>query len=1009
MVSTNVAVNEYAQGSTRFVLKSRSDTHLSVRVHRPGCPESKKKFSAIELKRMAFKQEILSDPERFGSFVGRYSELFQGQENPLKGTHPAGFCYGIGEKNPYHQAHPEWCLAVQKMFPDIGNASPYKRRFADCRAKLALTDTEEGVSDYDRDQLDKIRKAVQTICDELGKKARDERVIIAAMLTLHEKVYHLLVMPIRETLACTSIRFSEALSEVERYRNDEGVHYCLGRCFAKREDLVGNYQGMLQGRYASLEEVPRDFSDGKIHRRSYLEKLARLLKGCEAYEADHDHDRFLNLLQPYLNSPEEHLQTKVVPLLIFGQCVKNILLWPRIFPLSDGERKYILDNLYFLSAIANSTFPGVVKIPYNYLSISSTDKESAKTLLKTRNAVEVKKRQACRTLLHARIPWQALCTVGTFLHRSGGVPETAAESRRQQVSDAIVDLVDELKIVDQMIDALISFELTEFSKEPLPEVKEPPEGCYKHLLCLAAKREEERSLEKINRVLRRWDNIPTVADMKMKFAMLRTLQVLGEMCKNLGEYGSLSDDDIWAKLEELRDLLSHSERFIVAKRIERLLEDDRIFSQLQDDFRALKDYFQHLTKDKTYFALTGLEDVYMRLTEKISCEITGQLVATATGAEARQRRSRMAAIQSELYALLDTQALLDNYVEEIALLPLTNSQKERLRKVIQTLISPQAAKNNATNEKVSVKKSIRAILAECKKSPLLQDSLSTLDQALAKLDSGDILDVQPLLQTINWKGYKRDKIEEIYALLSRLRETVDDYVARASEEFQSLLKQIIIVDSPQQLIRDLQLGPVTKEALTLRLMQLGVVNQTLWMQTLEKLQRKTPQEVQPVEKRGTIETIKKSAIECIEFILHRLHHLDRLCPKGQHGLSIFQRDPLLQLACEYFTADFRAKASLLEDGLETIRQLRQDLPQQMIQEVQSTLLSAIERANEMLHVHHVTEPGTVTEEGRIFYLHMFISQLLVTYTTTSGVTLPSLEIKLNELKAVLAQASRFPP
>lgn len=1070
-MSVGPVINECSQGGTRFVLKSKSDTHLSVRIYRPGCPESKKKFSAIELKQMAFKQEILSVPERFGSFVGRYSALFQGQENPLGGTHPAGFCYGIGERDPYRQAHPEWCLAIQTTFPKILDSSSYRHRLAECKKKLALTDAEEGVSVYDRDQLDQIKKAVQTIHDELGKKECNEKLVTAAILTLHERAYHLLVMPIREILTyaqsrhniyiMNQSRFREVLSEivindkkildrvlsgmignleqlaqqlvkefsaeqdsvqklivvakrlideeveralgdVERYWKEKDVNYCLTRCFAKQEQLFGNFQGMLNGRYASLQEIPMGFSDGKIHRRSYVPKLAYLLKGCEAYEADCDCARFLSHLRIYLSNPEEHLQKTVVPLLFFGQCVKNILLWPRMFALSDGERKYILDNLYILMGIANNKLPGDIKISYSYLRISATEKESAQKILKNRNASLEKKRQACRTLLHSRIPWQALCAVGALLHRSGGVPETVAESRRQQVSDAIVDLVDELKIVDQMIDALISFELTEYSQEPLPEVKEPPCGCYQHIFRLAGHREEGRSLEKINGVLRQWNNIPTVASEKVKFAMLRTLQILGEMCKNLGEYGLLSDDDIWAKLEELRDLLSHSERFIVAKRIERLLADDRSFSQLQDDFRALEGYFQHLTKRKTYLALTGLESIYLLLTEKIPAETRDKLAETTACAEACLIRRRMYAIRSELYAVVYTRTLPDNYVEEVEFLPLTKLQKEELRKIIQTLISPKAAVNNAKNEKVSVEKRIRAILADCKKSPQLKDFASTMDQALAKLDSGSIQEVQPLLQKVDWNDYKQDKIKELYAQLPWLTETVDGYVERKCKEFQSLLDKIFIVDNPQQLINNLQLGPMSEEALTLRLKQLGVANQTLWMQTLEKLQRKAPQEAQTIENRITLETVKKSAIECIEFILHRIHHLDQLYPIGQRRLAVFQGDPLLQLACEYLTADFRAKASLLEDCLETIRQLRQELPQQMIQEVQSTLLASVAEANEMLHVHDVTEPGTETENGRIVSLHGFISQLLINYTSSSGVAVDSFVIKLRILKAMLA-------
>ncbi|MCB1118420.1 MAG: hypothetical protein KDK65_00510 [Chlamydiia bacterium] len=1020
----NSITNEFSQGGDRFVLKSKGDGHLSVKIERPEVYPRKMTFTATQLSQMNFRQEILSNSERVAEFVMRYVDLFR--SNPLGRTHPLGFGVMDYEGHPFSNKHPEWCYGVQQTFPQIRDHPLYQQRVVECQNKLGLTGAEEGVSAYDRNHLDQIKKAIETLL--AGNQA--------AIRTIHEHVYQLLIMPIREVLEYTRrphqifcmnqfafrgklakidgfdqpilervlsgmigdlnhlkeqlerefpskqeyIRsliteaqrlldeeVKRALAEIKEYWNGDEVNACLQRCFQQVEHLSENFQNLLQERYASPQEMPRGFSDGRIHRRSYLPKLVRLLHEIDKKET----------LQVYLKDPEEYLQRVIVPLLFFGQCVKNILQWPRVYPLSDGERRYILSNLRCLKEITGGSD---IKIPYAFLRLSETE---------VANAKKKKTRDACRTLMHARIPWQALCTIGTLLHRSGGVSEADAKKNRQRVSDVLDNLFDELQFVDRMIDELIAFEVTEFSGESLPQVAELPKGSYKHLFALGCVQEKERSLAKINTILSQWYSVPQVSERKFKYALLRTLQILGEMCKNLGDYALLGEDDIWEKLEELRDFLAHTERPLIAKRLEKILEKDQLFSLLQDNCRTLADYFKRPTKGKAYFELKGIEQLYMQLTEKISQEKKEELLATATSQQARAMRSRVAAVKSALGALLDTLSLPPNYIQEFECLPLTKGQKEQIRKLIQTVISPKAAENNVANEKQSLLKSMTATLTECLKSPKLTAEKEKFEQIINRLAPEHIEEVRALLQSINWGDYKKTKIDEMIPLLDRLNETAAEYVKRKTQELERLINEITLVESAEQLIDDLQLGRVTKDALAIRLAQLGITDQKVWNETHTRLQKKASPEKQEVS----------SEITLIDAILLRLKWLGHMCPKGD--FTALQKDPYSLLACEYHVGDVRAAASALEDRLETLRQSQVDLPQQMMQEIQQTLRLAIAQGNEVLHVHDVTEPDTRTPEGHIFYLHQYISQLVVNATSVRGVSIYSLAAKLEELKRIL--------
>jgi hypothetical protein len=1170
MSTTSPIRNQCSQSGTIYTFKSKSNSHLSLKILRSNEGAKKITFTADQLEKISFQQEMLAQAENLPKLLEvlyKYGFLSQKsgeesasiedekleedgllkplEENPLNGTHPLGVCLGIDASDPYYKAYPNWCETVQSS-PRIREGINYERKIQECKDRMSLQEAEEGLSHLEEEYLGNINRAINKILKE-SEKEPDERAIHGAIQAIYENVYQLLVMPIKDILEymkspqhmfiMNQLEFRQELTkhlpsspksfhesildqilaammndklevvsheliekypqskefitelkanaellikqtldkankEIQDYWKHLDINTCFEIIFRRNLLLSQNYQAMLSGRYYSLKEIPNGIPVNKIHYASYIGKLSFLTKACENFknsssEIEVKYWKLKEDCKEYLQrqNPVIHFQQNVQPLVMFLQCIKNILAWPKKYELAEGEIKYINNNLYYFAFTTNSTMVGKTFISYDFLSISEQDQRDAEAALK-KNLSFSKKREACRKLFHARIPWKALQAIGSLLHRSGGVPENEADSNQRLVRSALLDLIQELPVVEHAIEELIEFELAEFfSNTSLSPPKKLPKGCYANIYLLGNASEINRNMKKIEEVLGLWNNRPLTsrdfATSRIKYAILRTIQILGEISKNLGESGILSDDPIWDCLEELRDLLSHLERHSVSKRLAVLIDSSdqhsiNIFSELCADFRVLREYFYERRsvfnkartwadhkrihrqgkEYKTYLELRGLQNLYILLTARISKETAEELHQTYEKETSHQAREEILRIRE---TFLKGSFDRGTYESDIEKLPLTLNQKKELKKAVKIILSPNAAANDIRAAKPGLLKKTITLISEFKKNKDLACSYQQLDELRTVLVgceklmtsssfNAEILRVKELLNQIknNWLSNRvkfPSHLETVEDNLICLMEGIDDYVERKMEECKSLLDSVRVhLDLPEvkreadSLIRDMQLGQMTIERLELKIAELGLTNpldKEVWKKTYNSCIKKKLSSAEFDEKfdRDSIQISKKRALHSIDNIIHRLRRLDEffLGVIEASRLEFFQKDQLLQLACQELVSEFRANASVLEDSIESIRH---SFPfcYQFFQEIQEGLMSSIRIGNDILHVHEVTEPSTATAHGHAFMLYTHIYKLIINYSggKDRDISINSLYRELMQLKEFLSKVQSVP-
>jgi len=860
-----------------------------------------------------------------------------------------------------------------------------------------------------------------------------------------------------------------AQKEIDLYREKPEIKFCFDSIFQRCSYLAEKYDSMKQGRYESLAELPTEPSD-KVYEASYTPHITGLLRVCETFRNSTEPNRFEIFkaeCEKYITQQKsrEHFQTLVVPLIGFLQCIKNILLWPQQYELAPGEIKYINSNLYFLIGISGKSIAG---IPYKYLSISEEDKKNAEAVLKKKDSPLQKKREASRTLLHARIPWASLQALGCLLHKSGGVSETEAVFNQALVTASLIDLIPNLPAVKQSIEELVEFELTECS--PAPSIVQPaklPEGCYAYIQLLGNISEIQRSIKKTLEILRSWRNRPLMADdfktPKIRYAALRTIQILGELSKNLREAGILSADASWDNLEELRDLLSHSERISLFKRLKIWIDqpEGKYIAGFFEDFRTLGEYFQDrlavLNQAKTWadrkrlhqkgkerpanLELNGLQDLYIFLAAKITQEQQLALRETLKKAEAVKAREEIARIKEEfLQNKFDPQT----YQAKIAKLPLAKGQQKLLEEAIKIMMNPKAAANNQRSAKPGMLKKTVQIMGEFKKSKKFADSIGLLED-LSKLlsrrnyfnnpEDPEIMTEDQLVEDktfpkriaraeeiltqlrLHWseKAILPPQLEIAEDYLRNLQEEANEFIERKKQACQEIVEAIptyppaSLQEESDNLIRALQIEIMPLEKLKLAIKGLGVCgpDEKAWEAAhagcIKKKEAANPHEKE--SKENPTDIAKKKALNCIEAIIDRIQKLDRLisCQSRDQEYKNLNQDMLLQLACQYLVSDFRASASSLELYIETLK-YSFPLFRPFFSEIQQSLINNVKTGNDFLHVHEVTEPSTLTSAGHVFEMHRLLLELLKTFSLGKNhdIIMDSFRQKLNRLKDILS-------
>lgn len=1168
MSTTDPIRGQYSQHNVIYKFKSKSNSHLSLKIFRAD-GEKKITFTTAQLEKITFQQKMITQEADLPKFLemlvhagflskepdsATYSPIAEGglaadnplkplEENPLKGTHPGGFCLGIGESHPYYQAHPEWCKAVQSTSLSIQEAVSYQRKLKECKHKMALQDVEEKLSQLEQGYLVNIDRAIDKIVREADKKAPEEAIIHGAIQAIYENSYQLLVKPVKDMLhymqsfyffALNQTEFRAGLTaalptpiqtdysqiltnilkamerddlekveekliknypdheemiknlaltarslieqmllkaekEIQAYWEHPEVSTCFGIIFSASRSLFDKYNAMLEGRYSSIKEASRDLPISRIYYASYIPKISFLLKGCEAFKSSSSEIevkawKLKDSCQEYLKlkNSAAHFQVTIQPLLMFWQCIKNILLWPKTCEMSEGEINYVIQNLYFLIGISNKNLTDKSLIPYEFLSLSEQDQKNAQAALKRKDLSLSKKREACRTLFHARIPWAALQAIGSLLHRSGGMSESLADENKKLVRSALYDLIQDLPTVEKAIEELIEFETSEFSSNPyLSPPAELSQGCYTNIYLLGNFSDVSRNFKKLEEVLGFWNNRPLAtqdfAAPKVKYAILRTIQILGEISKNIGNVGVLSQDPpIWNRLEKLRNLLSHPEIISIYKKFVALIDDPErksrdIFVNIFEDFRTLREYFherkrlfdklqtwtdrkqaQQGKNHQTDLELKGLLGLYVLVAGKLSRDQKLQIQQTVEQQKAKENREIIKSIKEK--ALNNVSSITE---DELKQLPLSKNQKRELDKARKSITSPKAAQNNARMAKESALKLIKVMIKACKENKVFASLNSSLDDfgniAIACESSIDtaffnenVLKLRNFLIEIkkNWKNQEVQfsELKTIENELPVLSESVQDFIERKKLESTELINLVPIYtdlsqaqEKAQSFIDSIELDEISEENLLFQITALGITDPEaikLWRTSIQACKKAPP--LQNIEQKddeeNLIETYRKQVIDCIKTINNILGRLDALVRLESKGLNGLQQDPLLQLACEHLVSAFRAKASLLESRLESIRHLF-PFCHQFFQTIQEQLTYSIGVGNDILHVHEVTEPSSATPYGKIFHLQMHIQQLLLNMSTGKerNVFIDSLHRNLSQLKEFLSQIEIAPP
>ena len=972
--------------------------------------------------------------------------------------------------------------AVRAIVKELSKESPDSKQYEPSvysirdHAYELLIDPEKKVHAYIQNPLciyiqnkDNLQEKLQQITGgNSSKEVLSERILEAMSLgNIPEGKEKLLKDYPRETeLICCLAETAEqllskareaALKEIQDYQERKDVKDCYV-WFLKDLYLLCKFWMLTQGKYASRADYPRGtLFNGKIYYPSYIPQLSALVDACQSLQkGDLNKKDFEEYLFP---RKCQHLQEKITSPSFFLEVVNAILLWPKIYEPSDGEWEFLFKVISNLTVIANKNFSEDICIPYNHLSISKNEvDESEKAILKEASSTE-KKREACRNLYHSRIPWKALRAIGNLTITAGGVSKQEKMSNDRLLRTAIVDFVRDLPQVKKAMCALIDFELSEFDSEPsiIPPQGSPSPYLGIHLLgdFVECRVHFKECLE----TLGHWKNQSLKDDdfskPKIQFAILRTIQLLGEITKNIRDTGVLGTDHIWKCFEKIRDVLSHSERIQTEKRLNNLLKDPKNgFEKMLDDLKKIRDfienrsvllnacrswderliYFHSGAEQKNFLKLPGLEDLFIFLTKNCKeKEVQGNLLRSLRSDEAKSCRSKIFTIienfKKEIF-------VPETYKGLVELLPLAPGQRREVEKVIKLVISRNAEQNAIDAKSSMLKKSVKSINTlldmkgkkkkekqkingkplksktsdtiikipkedlECLKEKLDKCICSIKTKEFDKLAGDAKGHFEILKQEWGKKSSLPGEVDKIANELTNLTESVQQYIKRNKDHLLSILNKISVYgsevedfkveDCGTKLIE--QLSRVPLKDLEIQLHELGITGgaKDVWF-TARQCGSVKGKMCADEGERDEVEQIQR-LIEKVENRIKRLYEL----MIHQNSESILD-DPLLLLACLYLLSDFRSAASNLEGSLELMKYTIDSCHRQFITDIQCDLIYFKESANSIVHLHDISEPGTITPYGKKVKTLQEINKLICDFSPGSDESLFS---KLQILKEI---------
>jgi hypothetical protein len=478
---------------------------------------------------------------------------------------------------------------------------------------------------------------------------------------------------------------NELTHKVNDYLCWPEVSSCWQLIFKRCPDLKEKYHQMKRMRFSSLVDIGRGYQ-ADCYKDPYITLFSKIVAACERFAASPQKgtDQLNQLKQEIgeiyvlLNNKLDHFDRRIEPLVFLRDVIQIILKWPGEYELSQGEKLYISNAVYFLISISNKSLTAEPEIPYNYQNIPEKEKSDAVRVLASKKTT-AQKREACRMLLYSRIPWKALIAIGSLFHGGGGIkPEQIAYNRRL-LGEALIDLFDEFRIIEAAMTDLIEFELSEFTDSPsLQPPTDLPEDCFRYIHLLGDRQQILNSLNEICGILQWWETTPLdasqVNEIRVKYAVLRTIQMVGELSKTLRQAGLLNVNESASRcIEQLRDLLAHLEKFKVNKRLQALLKMDNLpgcqIVAIIEDFKELLHYFmrerievskarewleiknlQNVDQDLPQLEVNNLRTLVVYLDSQISLEEQTALRMTVMGEEARNKRREIYQIKEEFLA-----------------------------------------------------------------------------------------------------------------------------------------------------------------------------------------------------------------------------------------------------------------------------------------------------------------------------------------------------------------------
>lgn len=809
---------------------------------------------------------------------------------------------------------------------------------------------------------------------------------------------------------------------------------CWQQIFKRCPNLQENYNQMKRGRFSSLEEISHD-PQARFFKDPYIFLFSKVVTACERFVASPQKGADeLNQLQEALRDYEifnqqlSHFDDRIEPIVFLKDLINNILQWPGVYEMAKGEKHYLSIAVYWLITISNKELTGEPKIPYIYQNIPDKRKADALYALSSPNKTTAQKREACRVLLYSRIPWKALLAIGSLFHGGGGIKPEQIELNRKLLGEVIIDLFNEFHIVEKAMADLIGFELSEFSNSPSLQLPTAlPEGCFKHIHLLGDRESIIKNLDEICSILQWWGtttlDASQVNEKRVKYAVLRTIQMIGELSKNLRQSGLFNVNDSASRcIEQLRDLLAHLEKSKVNKRLQALIEMENLpgchFGAIIEDFRELLHYFnlqrtnilrakewsemrnlQNVDQNFPHLAVKSFRALVVYLDSHITIEAQAALRLAVMGEDAKNKRSTINQITKEFLA---GHYERESCEEKIKKLPLTILKKKALLSGIQSLSNCRHYyrrgahfRSGATDPRILnvIKK-----YADNKKTP--DDEKELFRKLIEKLSEGRVSleeessneQLSPRIQAAQQQfaaiiALKRSRgtcvseLENVETRFIELTETLDGFVTRKTREVKSILDSFdayendsMIDHEVTRLIEKMESNSVSLDELCLSIHTLGIDGEVRWQEAFRQYEgRLAKGAVHPSE-------VAAESIPQFDFVKMRwtinsiLEILDQLHGFLPQDHDHYHRDKTLQLSCQFLYSSFRGRAIKLEYEIEFLKSIYPSY-RQHLNAIQDKLNRVIDQANDVLHVHTTTEVSTLTPFGQAFVERLFLGEL----------------------------------